>query len=364
MEFKSIQECESNLAFAKASGDILLEAAATLDLAKAHVASLVKKLDKCSVPSSEDSMEALRRSKDAFTLSSSAGSREGGEEAAHVASLVMTYNGVPPHAYEMSASDPEVLFQEVMAGKYTTPQNAFPAPPMPSKGIKLDEVVPSVKQLDHAKWGWYQPLKGYTYTLTWQATKGLKDRSLNNNTKRKAYDVLGINTGSKSFGVTALVGARGNDASERSEAFMVYMVSPDVFLKQGSQIMGMTNTIGAMVLSRIPKLTVVSLSESQADPDSTKVRQMHQYPITLGQIRSCRLECPTITAGYVGADFASWMSDPAPIVENIFDVVESDESERMYRNGDSYVPLLVERPLDDPIRVVRPNKPTSWIPAH
>lgn len=364
MDAKSIAEAESNLAFAKASGDVALEAAATLDLAKAHIANLVKKLDKCSVPSSEDSMEALKRAKDAFVLSSGIGSREGMDEASHVSSLVLMYNGVPPHAFEVAAGDPEVLFQEVMEGKYTTAQNAFPIPPAPSKGYKLDEVVPSVKQLDHARWTWSNPLSGFTYTLAWKPVKELKDRSLNNNTKRKSYDVLALNTGTKSFGVTSLLGARSNDASERGDAFMVYMVSPDVALKQGTQIMGLTNTIGAMVLARIPKLTFVTLGESQADPESIKVRQMHMYPTTLGQLRSARLECPTITVGYVGGDFASWMSDPAPMVENIFDVIESDESERMYRNGDSHVPLLIERPLDDPITVVRPKKPTSWIPAH
>ncbi|CAK0893475.1 unnamed protein product [Prorocentrum cordatum] len=107
-----------------------------------------------------------------------------------------------------------------------------------------------------------------------------------------------------------------------------------------------------MVLSRIPQLAVASLSESQAVPDIAKVRQMHRCPVTLGQIRSCRLEFPTIAARCAGADFASWMSDPAPIAKNVFDGVESGESERVRSGGDSCVPLPAERPLDDPIRPI------------
>merc|ERR1712203_918501 len=155
-----------------------------------------KKLGTCTIPSAEDTIAALKSAKDAYGLckSSDADLMDG---AMQVMNNALMMNGVPGEVLQ-TANDPEEVFQDVMSGKYTTAQNALPPAPQP-KQLKLEDVVPSSKQLERGKFSWTNPFADHTYCLTWQHTK---EREQRNKKPRGSYDLMVTNTGTKSRALT------------------------------------------------------------------------------------------------------------------------------------------------------------------
>merc|ERR1711972_360528 len=124
-------------------------------------------------------------------------------------------------------------------------------------------------------------------------------------------------------------------------------------------MMSCMNTIAAMVVARLSKLTLVQMGEHFSDWQDIRNRPVHMYPVTLSILRSARLEAPNISIGFVCADAPSWLQDPVPIIENLFDTIEENESEVIYRQGEPFAPLMVARPLDEPVQYVKPKKPAG-----
>mmetsp|Transcript_67152 Transcript_67152/g.216634 ORF Transcript_67152/g.216634 Transcript_67152/m.216634 type:complete len:571 (+) Transcript_67152:77-1789(+) len=332
-------------------GKSLEEAGALVLLAQAHVTRIGLKLATCSIASAEDTMGALKAAKDGYALYAELGERDGMGSAMDLMYRVMMYNGVPGSVID-TISDPEELFQDVMSGKYSTPSNAFPPRPV-SKQLKVEEIIPTSKQLDRGKFSWNSPAGGYSYTLIWQA---VKDRNMVNKKPRGSYDILALNIGAKTTAVSTAFTAMSNDAADRNTPMVVYMSSHNCSQSYGANIMSQTSTMASMIVARLSRLTVVQFNEGHYDWTNTSARLVNFYPVTLALLRSCRIEAPTVGIGFVAGDAATWMADPAPLIENLFDTLESDECEIMYKRGEAFAPLIVHRPMEDGVQYVKAKK--------
>eukprot|EP00420_Gonyaulax_spinifera_P032615 CAMPEP_0197873944 /NCGR_PEP_ID=MMETSP1439-20131203/3585_1 /TAXON_ID=66791 /ORGANISM="Gonyaulax spinifera, Strain CCMP409" /LENGTH=572 /DNA_ID=CAMNT_0043493021 /DNA_START=56 /DNA_END=1774 /DNA_ORIENTATION=- len=332
------------------------EASALVLLAQAHVASIGLKMATCSIPSSEDTMGGLKSAKDAFSLHADLGNRDGMDAALGLFSRVLMYNGVPASVIE-TATDPEEIFQDVMSGKFTTSTNAFPPKPQ-LKQLKVEEIIPSSKQLDRGKFTWIAPISGFSYTLIWQA---VKDRDVKNKKPRGSYDILTMNTGTKTNSLAQAFTAMSNDAAERNQSMVIYMTSHDCAKEYASSIITQQSTLACMITARLSKITFVQLGEGHYDWTDIRARQVSMYPVTLALMRSCRIEAPTVNIGYVAGDAASWIADPAPLIENLFDTLESDECEMIYKRGEAFGPLIVHRPMEEGVTFVKPKKPHNFM---
>lgn len=337
----------------KEMGDQSKQGNAMLLLAQAYVTRIGLKLATCAIASVDDTMGALQSAKDAHALLAEAGDRAGMQSAMDLMARVLMYNGVPAHIIE-SLSDPEDVFQDVLSGKYSTPTNGLPANPVP-KNLKLEEVIPSSKQLDRSKFSWTNPLAGYCYTLIWQAAK---DRQIPNKQNRGSYDIMTLNTNAKTQSLSTAFTTLSNDAAERNSSMVVYMTSHNSAQQYGTNMITQTATLAAMITARLSKITFVQFGENHVDWTDTRARQVNIYPVTLALIRSCRIEAPTVAIGYVSGDACSWVADPAPLIESMFDTLESDECELMYKRGEAFAPLLIHRAMDDGVTYVKPKRVT------
>ncbi|CAE7248043.1 unnamed protein product [Symbiodinium pilosum] len=327
------------------------EAAAYMGMARARLSRLSKKLGTCAVADRDDSIEALRAAKDAHSLFAASGNAVEQTTALQLVARVLLFNGVHPDVVEASG-DPSEIFAQVMSGKYTSSKNALPAKPnVPLP--KLEEAVPDSKQLDRGKFGWRNPIAGYCYTVVWQPTK---DRNIGNKQARGQYDILTLRSGYKHNAVPTAVGLRSNDASERNEHMMVFMTTQDHALNYSATVMNVQHTIGGVVAANCRKLVFVQFGESFFDWTDTSARTVEMHSLTLGLLRSARIEAPFLTIGFVGGDLASWAQDPAPLIESIFDTIESDECEIIYRNGEGFAPSMVHKPLEETVSAVKPGK--------
>jgi hypothetical protein len=341
---------------AKESGDKGTEASAKLTLSNAYVASIGKAMGKCSLASAKDSIEALKAGKEAHALFAQTGGNDGMMEVMRTIGLVLMYNQVAPELIE-SASDPEQVFQDVMSGRYSHSKNALPPAPNP-KQMKLEEVVPSSLQLARGRFAWRNALEGYSYTLIWQPCR---DRgTFQGGRDHSSYDIVALNTGCKSTSIPALYGTRCSDPANRDDSLVVHMTSVDTGPRYGADMMSAMNTIAAMIIARLSKLTFVQFGEHFSDWADVRNRPVHMYPVTLSILRSARLEAPNLSIGFVAGDAPSWLQDPAPLIENMFDTIEELETEVIYRKGDPYAPLMVHRPLDEPVQYVKPKKGSSF----
>eukprot|EP00438_Fugacium_kawagutii_P018014 Skav226378 [mRNA] locus=scaffold722:122671:139277:+ [translate_table: standard] len=240
-----------------------------------------------------------------------------------------------------ASNDPEEIFASVMSGAYTNSKNALPSKPS-TKPLKLEEVVPDSKQRlgNQQAWSQWVNQAGFCYTVVWQPTK---DRGVGNNKPRGQYDMLMLRSGYKHHAVPTAVGLRSNDASERrgNEHMMVFMTTQDHGLNyapwispsvaaESSTMMNVQHTIGGVsATANLRKLVFVQFGESFFDWTDTSARTVEMHSVTLGLLRrggSARIEAPFLTIGFVGGaprDLASWVQDPQPLIESMFDTIES-----------------------------------------
>mmetsp|Transcript_35303 Transcript_35303/g.101513 ORF Transcript_35303/g.101513 Transcript_35303/m.101513 type:complete len:701 (-) Transcript_35303:173-2275(-) len=352
---QAVEAAQEKVALFKDSGEWYQEADSLLALANVLVSRIGKKIARCKLASSDDTLAALRAAKDAHLKFSTSGNPAGMESAMRVVSQILLYNNVSSDVID-AVRDPEEVLQDVMSGKYSDPRNALPKPDV-VKSTKLDEIIPSSKQLDRNKFAWNQPLNGYSYTMIWQPTK---DRQVRNRKPRGSYDILTLASGAKTTSTPALLQARSHDASERNDPLVVYMLSSDCKENYASTIMSVVQTMGAMITARVPRLVFVQFDEPHYDWTDTSARQCNMYPVILGLLRSMRIEAPHVTVGFVGGDAASWISNPSPMIDSIFDTIECDESEVIYKKGDAFAPLLVHRELDEATQFVKPKAKIGW----
>lgn len=348
---QSVWAAGERVALFRELGDQWEEARATVLLAEALVARIALKLATCSVASVEDTLAALRAARDGHALCAELDDAEGMESAMGLMCRVLMYNGVPGTVIER-LSEPKEIYQDVMSGKYTTPTNAFPPRPQ-SKQLSVEEVVPTAKQLNRGKFAWNNPTAGSCYTMMWQPAK---DREVRNKKLRGSYDIMTLSTGAKTMALSNAFTTMSNDANEGDTPMVVYISSHDCSQTYASNIMSQMNTLAAMITARLSHVTFVQLNESQYDWTDTRCRQVNMHPVTLALLRSCRLEAPQLNIGYVCGDACSWIANPAPLIESLFDTLESDETELMYKRGEAFAPLLVHRPLDDAVQYVKPQK--------
>lgn len=355
---EAVSAATERVALYKELGNQAKEGAALLLLSQVYVTSIGLKLATCSIASVTDTMSALQAAKDAHAVLAEQGDREGMDSAMGLMARVLMYNGVPSHIIEQ-LSDPEDVYQDVISGKYSTSTNGFPAKLRPTN-LKVEEVIPSSKQLDRGKFSWTNPLAGYCYTLVWQAAK---ERQIPNKMPRGAYDIMTLNTCAKTMSLSTAFTTLSNDAADRNTSMVVYMTSHNSSQQYGNQIISQTATLASMITARLSKCTFVQFGESHHDWTDTRCRQVGLSPVTLALIRSCRLEAPTVSLGFVAGDACSWMADPAPLVENLFDALESDECEVMYKRGESFAPLLIHRAMDDGVTYVKPKQSNTFLKA-
>eukprot|EP00931_Biecheleriopsis_adriatica_P105012 TRINITY_DN7960_c0_g1_i2.p1 TRINITY_DN7960_c0_g1~~TRINITY_DN7960_c0_g1_i2.p1 ORF type:complete len:495 (-),score=132.42 TRINITY_DN7960_c0_g1_i2:96-1580(-) len=351
---KAIAAAQEQLKLLQELGGKAQEAQAHLDLAKAHLARLSKKLTGCAIASADNTKEALRAAKDAHACFGAVQNSTGQTAALQIVARVLLYNGVHPDVVEASG-DPAEIFADVMSGKYTSSKNALPRKPQTTP-LKLEEVVPDSKQLDKGKFSWTSPTAGYCYTVVWQPTK---DRNIGNNKPRGQYDMLTLRSGYKHNAMATTLGLRANDASERNDALMVFMTTQDCAQNYSSSMMNVQHTIAGVVTAQLRKLVFVQFGESFYDWMDTSSRPVEMHSVTLALLRSARIEAPFLTIGFVGGDAASWIQDPSPLIESIFDTIESDECEIIYRNCESFAPSMVHKPLEDVTATVKPGKTVS-----
>merc|ERR1712194_67296 len=342
---------EERITLCKGSGDVWQEGEAQLTLANLYATMIGRKLAKCSLASCDDSIAAMRAACAVHDLFENLGYSDGLSNAMRVVSGVLMYNKVEAHLVDQVGRPDEVL-ADVLAGRYSSKKNALPTEP-PKKTLKVEEVVPSSKQLDKGKFAWTNPMAGFAYTLIWQSAA---DRAP---TKRKPpakYDILTVAQGGERLITPATVLARSCTASEREKPLVLYMVSPDAKSTYASTIISIMHIVGAMITARILKITFVQFDESHFDWADERARQCHISSVVLGMLRSIRLEAPNVTVGFVGGDLSSWMTNPGPMIDSIFDTQECDESEVFYKRGDPFNPLLVHRAIDEATTFVKPRK--------
>jgi len=348
---KAIAASQERLKLLKELGDRAGEASALIDLGKSYMAKMSKKLTSCAVASPEDTVEALRAAKDAHTIFSQLRDSPGETAALQIVARVLLYNGVHPDIVEASR-DPEEIFADVVAGKYTNSKNALPPKPL-TKPLKLEEAVPDSKQLDKGKFGWNNVTAGYCYTVVWQPTK---DRNVGNSKPRGQYDMLTLRSGYKHHAIPTTLQLRANEASERQDAMMIFMTTTDHNQAYASAMMNAQQTIGGVIACGLRKLVFVAFGEAFYDWTNTAAQPVEMHSVTLALLRSARIEAPFLTIGFVGGDCASWSQDPAPMIESIFDTIESDECERIFKNCESFAPAMVHKPIDENITTVKPGK--------
>jgi len=254
-----------------------------------------------------------------------------------------------------SMVDPEEVYQDVMSGKYTTTKNAFPPSPV-VKQPKVEEIIPTAKQLDRASFKWMYPNSGYVYTLIWQA---VKDRNVTNKKPRGAYDVMTLSSGTKSTSLAQTFTTMCNEANTRSKSMVVYVTPHDHNTAYASSIISQQSALACIITTKINTVTFVQFGEGHFDWTDVRARQVNMYPVTLALMRSCRIEVPTMNIGFVSGDAASWMADPTPLIEDMFNTLESDECEITYRRGEPYGPLIVHRPMEDGVQYVKAKKGLS-----
>lgn len=351
---EGVMATEERITLCKGFGDLYQEAEAHLTLANMYVTILGRKLGKCSLACADDSLAALKAASYAHDLFDSVGWMEGKVQTMRIVSAVLMYNKVPQDlvlAVGMGGT-PDKVLADVMEGRYSSSKNALPGQEI-SKNLKLEEVVPSVKQLDKTSFAWNKPLQGFSYTLVWQP---VDDRAPGKRKPPQKYDILTVAQGSSRLVAPITQLARSCTASEREKPLVLYMVSPEAKYTYASTIMSIMHTVGAMIIARVQKITFVQMDESHFDWSDKRARQCHIHSCVLGLLRSIRLEAPHIQVGYVGGDCASWLTNPGPMIDSIFDTLESDESEVSYKRGDAFAPLLVHRALEDSTMFVKPRK--------
>lgn len=299
-------------------------------------------------------MAALTKAKDGYALHQESGQIDGMEAAIRVMQRVLMLNGVSADAVA-SVSDPVSILQDVMSGVYSTGKNAFPARPLP-KQVKLEDVVPSSKQLERGKFSWHNATNGYSYTLIWQTAK---DRDIRGKKPRGSYDIMALNGGAKTQSLAHCFTAMSNECADRSTPLVVFMAPSDASSSYGSNIMSTQNTLAAMISANVKNISFVQFGETHVDWTDNRARQLHFHPVTLAMLRSARIEAPQLNIGYVAGDAPSWIADPAPLIESLFDTLEQDENELIFKRGEAYAPLLVHRPQDDLVTYVKPRKKTS-----
>lgn len=351
---EAVSACETRVRLFKELGDQPKEAAAVSLLAQAHVSQIGLKLATCAIASTADTMGGLKSAKEAYALYTSLGDRDGMDGAMGLFGRVLMYNGVSATVIE-TMTDPEEIYQDVMSGKYTTPTNAFPPAPQ-VKQPKVEEIIPTARQLDRAKFTWQQPNAGYSYTLIWQA---VKDRNITNKKPRGSYDVLTLNTGTKSGSLAQAFTTMCNEANSRNKSMVVYMTSQDHNTKYATNIITQQSTLACLITSKVNTVSFVQFGEGHFDWTDIRARQVNMYPVTLALMRSCRIEVPTVNIGFVSGDAASWMADPTPLIEDLFNTLESDECEICYRRGEPYGPLIVHRPQEEGVQYVKAKKGLS-----
>jgi len=351
----AVQAAQERLALYKEKGQTLEMAGSHLALAGAYVARLAKKLATCALASAEDSLGALNAAKDAYDGFRNENNWEGQDAAMREVGRTLSYNNVPGDLIE-SVRDPDQALEQVMAGAFTNSKNALPSKAVvSSKNVKIEDLIPSSKQLDKGKFAWTRPLDGYYYTLIWQPSKEREAKRK----PRGSYDVLTACTGSNSMIANADFGVKAHDSAERGKPMVVFMYSPDCYWNYTASFMALMNTFAAIATSNLKFITSVHINESHQDmatAGDNRMRCCGIYNCTTGIVRSARIELPTIESGFVSGDVASWMSDPMPIIENIFDTVEGDEGEYMYRRNEPFAPLLVHRPPEEEITYVKPKR--------
>eukprot|EP00913_Durusdinium_trenchii_P022011 g20684.t1 len=326
---KAIISWQEHLKLVKELSSPPQEAQALLRLSKAHLSRLSRKLSGCAIADKDDTIEALRAAKDAHSLFRRENDPQGQANALQLVARALLFNGVHPDVVEASG-DPEEIFASVLSGAYSSSKNALPPKPS-TKPLKLEEVVPDSKQLDKNKFAWRNPVAGFCYTVVWQPTK---DRGVGNNKPRGQYDMLMLRSG------RLLESLMSFDLS-RNEHMMVFMTTQDHAMNYSSSMMNVQHTIGGVATANLRKLVFVQFGESFFDWTDTSARTVEMHSVTLGLLRSARIEAPFLTIGFVGGDLASWVQDPQPLIESIFDTIESDECEVIYKNGEGFAPSMV-----------------------
>eukprot|EP00933_Yihiella_yeosuensis_P041592 TRINITY_DN35995_c0_g1_i1.p1 TRINITY_DN35995_c0_g1~~TRINITY_DN35995_c0_g1_i1.p1 ORF type:complete len:422 (-),score=87.61 TRINITY_DN35995_c0_g1_i1:87-1295(-) len=359
---QAITAAQERAKLLKELGDRQEEAAALLELANVHRARLGAKLSSCSIPSVDDTMGALRSAKDSHSIFAERRDANGKASALRLMAQVLLLNGVHPNVVE-ACSEPEEIIADVMSGKYSSQKNALPQKEQP--GRKLEDVIPDAKQLDRGKFSWTNPCAGYCYACVWQP---VKDRpNWQDRPPRGQYDILTLGTGWKHNTAPTTLGLRSNQASERNEAMVVFMTTPDAGINYATSLMNAQHTLGGMVAAQLRKMTFVQFGESFIDPQNSAYRHVEMHQVTLALLRSARIEAPFLSIGFVGGDTASWMTNPSPIIDSIFTTIESadpkqlasqagDECEMIWKQGEAYAPSLVHKVFDEQVSRVKPGK--------
>lgn len=357
----AVQAAQERLALFK--GDAAEEAQSNLLMASAYVQRIAKKLFTCSLASLEDTFGALKAAKDAYDgYAGSADSWQGQDSCMREVSRTLSFNNVPGELIE-SIRDPTEALSQVTAGVFSNPRNALPGKAMvSSKNAKIEDIVPSAKQLDKGKFSWTRPLDGYFYTLIWQPAKDRESKRK----PRGSYEVMTTCTGSTNMVTNADFLVKAHDSAERGKPMVVFMYSPDCYWNYTASFMALMNTFAALATSNVKFITSVHMNESHQDmatANDIRMRCCGLYNCTTGIVRTARIELPTIESGFVSGDVASWINDPSQLIENIFDTVEGDEGEFMYKRGEAFAPLLVHRPPEEEIQYVKPKRSVGGLPT-
>lgn len=326
----SVGAAEKAVTLYQELGDQVEEAGATYALANAHLSALSVKQRHCLLPSKQNTLGALTAAKAAYQKFSDTDNSRGMAAATAMMQNALAVNGV-----EERDVDPRADTGDMMASIQREAERLKEAKkPEKSGGLTLNR----------QKFGWRDETSNYHYVLVWQhAVENLGMR-------RGGYKSVMFGGADRCHSLPMYhnLKCHFNGATTDEGPLAVHISSIHSSWQYGTNIMQDVNTVSTMMTCKLAKYVFIQMHESPPDADEWMHRQrvIARNAVTLGIIRSARLENPTTMCGYIAIDTPTWNNNRLEVVQAIPDVVLTEESELMFRRGSPLCAALVQQDIE------------------
>mmetsp|Transcript_149280 Transcript_149280/g.260293 ORF Transcript_149280/g.260293 Transcript_149280/m.260293 type:complete len:314 (+) Transcript_149280:34-975(+) len=305
-------------------------------VANAHLSAMSIKQRRCLLPSKENTMGALTAGKAAYDLFMQVGNHNGQQSATTLMQNALGVNGVQAVG-EITQSTAD-LMKEIDEK---------------SKVEKKKDPKGEIFQ-NRAKFGWRDATVGFHYILVWE------HEVQNLGMRRGGYKAVmcgGADRGA-SLPMYHSLKSYFNQATSDEGPILIHMNSMNSSWSYASTIIQNVATVSTMMTCRMNKFVFLQLNEAPPDVDEWmgRIRQTALSPMTLGVMRSARLENPSVVCGYIALDTPTWNNNRMEVIQTLPDTLQSEESELMYHRGTAVVPALVAKTMDQKVDFARTAK--------
>jgi len=333
------------------------EAAAQLCVSNAHLGQIALQAMRNKFPARVDTVGALRAAKAALKLFGELDDVAGKERATRTVSSALLATGVPANM----VPNPEQLVQTIdvagLVGELGGHGSPFQEPALEVRNVasgtasRANAALTARDVFEPKRFKWRDPLKENCYALIWEPYEDKGQAKPNQNQR-----VLALSQGARSTVLPLYHSLKPHDPTigpaSGDQALCVHINTYDCSTNYGASLMASLQTISAMVVAKLRRLTFVQVGEapleSMDSPNALAARQISMSPCTLALLRSARIEAPQLSIGFVAGDLASWMSCREELVSAVFDSIDSEETELMWSRTQPMMPTLIEKPLPEP----------------